>query len=140
MLKRLTRTTPTLFEQHGLDPAGDPALGVSGWAKHMALYRDIDVALDPMPYSGATTSCEALLMGVPVVTLAGADMVERLTASVLAAGCSDWIATTRTDYIDVATELVPDQKSATQPCNASNSSRNRFNVPIWGSPNEWLAN
>lgn len=97
-----------LLSDHGLDVSRlviQP--WVNGWANHMALYRDIDVALDPQPYSGATTSCEALLMGVPVVTLAGNDMVERLTASVLAsAGCKHWIANTTAGYIKTAAQLA----------------------------------
>ena len=61
--------------------------------EHLEFYNEIDVALDPMPYGGATTSCEALSMGVPVITYAGKGMVGRLTASVLnTAGLKDWIA------------------------------------------------
>ena len=76
---------------------------VEGWSKHMVLYAEMDVALDPIPYGGATTTCEALLMGVPVVTLAGDGMVGRLSASVLtSAGQTDWIASNETDYIAIA--------------------------------------
>ena len=67
----------------------------------------MDVALDPLPYSGATTSCEALLMGVPVVSLAGASMAERLSTSVLAgAGLNDWIARNTDAYVDIAQTLA----------------------------------
>ena len=50
---------------------------------HLALYGRMDVALDTLPYSGTTTTCEALWMGVPVLTLAGQVMVERQSAAVL---------------------------------------------------------
>ena len=76
----------------------------------MRLYAAMDVALDPLPYSGATTSCEALLMGVPVVSLAGASMAERLSTSVLAgAGLNDWIARSADNYVEIAQTLAGSQ-------------------------------
>ena len=74
---------------------------------HLALYGAMDVALDPFPYGGATTSCEALIMGVPVITLAGQGMAGRLSSSILAsAGCEGWIAANQADYVALAQRLA----------------------------------
>ena len=64
------------------------------------------MALDPIPYGGATTSCEALSMGVPVITLAGKGMVGRLTASILySANLSDYIAENLDDYVEISRKI-----------------------------------
>ena len=74
---------------------------------HLALYKEIDVALDPFPYGGATTSCEALVMGVPVISLAGQGMAGRLTSSILASsGCEEWIAADHGNYVMLAQRLA----------------------------------
>jgi len=89
------------FAAAGVDPArltlnGDE-LSV---AAHLALYHGIDLALDPFPYNGTTTTCEALWMGVPVLTLAGRTHVARVGASLLTHAClADWIATSPDDYV-----------------------------------------
>ena len=77
---------------------------------HLRSYEQIDVALDPFPYHGTTTTCEALWMGVPVVSLAGDRHAARVGASLLTAvGHPEWIATSREEYIRLAVDL------ATQP-------------------------
>ena len=76
----------------------------SGGINHLRLYRHMDVALDPIPYGGATTTAEALWMGIPVVCLQGAGMVGRLSASLLHhAGLEGWSLTADLDsYISIA--------------------------------------
>jgi protein O-GlcNAc transferase len=74
---------------------------------HLALYHGIDVALDTFPYHGTTTTCEALWMGVPVVTLLGDRHVARVSASLLeAVGHPEWIAATPDDYVRLAVGLA----------------------------------
>jgi predicted O-linked N-acetylglucosamine transferase (SPINDLY family) len=76
---------------------------------HLARYRDIDIALDPFPFSGSTTTFEALWMGVPVVTLAGKNMASRWSAAMLGALKFDsWVAHSADTYIGVAAELARD--------------------------------
>ena len=73
----------------------------------MSRYGQMDLALDPIPYGGATTSCEALLMGVPVVSLAGPGMVGRLTASILeSAGLNQWLASDTRSFIQLTQAKV----------------------------------
>lgn len=79
-------------------------------AEHLQLYRRIDVALDPFPYNGTTTTCEALLMGVPVVTLAGRMHASRVGASLLeAVGRREWVAASERDLVARAVELANDR-------------------------------
>lgn len=80
---------------------------VEGGINHLKLYSEIDVALDPIPYGGATTTAEALWMGVPVVSLAGDGMVGRLAASLLIYGKqSNWVAQSLDRYIAIASTLA----------------------------------
>ncbi|MFM2043116.1 MAG: hypothetical protein RLY86_1692 [Pseudomonadota bacterium] len=77
---------------------------------HLRAYDRLDIALDPFPYSGTTTSCEALWMGVPVVTLAGSNHVGRVTASLLTGcGLAELVATDTADYVDRAVALAMDR-------------------------------
>jgi predicted O-linked N-acetylglucosamine transferase (SPINDLY family) len=76
---------------------------------HLALYNRIDIALDPFPYNGTTTTCEALWMGVPVVTLRGDRHAGRVGASLLTqVGLSDLIADSVETYIETAAALAGD--------------------------------
>jgi len=98
------------FEELGLMPERFVMLPWSeGTATHLAAYNEVDVALDPLPYNGATTTCEALWMGVPVVTLAGRTHPSRMGKSILmAAGCAEWIAADEDEYVRIASGLAGD--------------------------------
>jgi protein O-GlcNAc transferase len=70
---------------------------------HLACYRFADIALDTFPYNGTLTTCEALWMGLPVVTLTGDAHAGRTGTSILkAAGLSDWITASPAEYVDRA--------------------------------------
>ena len=81
-----------------------------GWREHMAYYNRLDIALDPVgAHGGYTTSCDALWMGVPVITLEGDRMATRMTASILSAiGHPEWIAHSEADYVDKVVALARD--------------------------------
>jgi predicted O-linked N-acetylglucosamine transferase (SPINDLY family) len=77
---------------------------------HLAWYNRVDVGLDTFPYNGTTTTCEALWMGVPVVSLAGVVHAGRVGASLLtAAGLPEFIAATEDEYIAQAAGLARDK-------------------------------
>jgi predicted O-linked N-acetylglucosamine transferase (SPINDLY family) len=76
---------------------------------HLDMYKHVDIALDPFPYNGTTTSCEALWMGVPFITLCGTRHVARVGTSILTrAGLTEFIAETEEDYIAKAVQLAND--------------------------------
>jgi protein O-GlcNAc transferase len=91
---------------------------LSGRAKHrefLATYNQIDIALDPFPYSGGLSTCEALYMGVPVLTRAGEIFAARHSVTHLAnAGLQDWIAHNTGDYINKAKILSADVAALAQ--------------------------
>lgn len=97
------------FIRRGIDPARVELLGSSRHAEYMAAYNEIDIALDPFPRTGGTTTCDALWMAVPTVTLAGTRYVTRLSATKLtAAGAGELITHSREAYIEKAVALAQD--------------------------------
>jgi protein O-GlcNAc transferase len=84
--------------------------GASPHAEMLAQYGDIDIALDPFPFSGGVTTCEALWMGVPVVTLPGEGAASRQTLGFLRAiGRTEWAARSAEDYVRIASGLAADR-------------------------------
>ena len=74
---------------------------------HLGLYREMDIALDTFPYHGTTTTCEALWMGVPVVSLAGQSHVSRVGVSLLSnVGLPELVAESEDEYVRIAVELA----------------------------------
>ncbi len=97
-----------LFEQHGINPSRLEFYGnINPYNEHLALYHHIDIALDTFPYHGTTTTCEALWMGIPVITLGGKSHVSRVGVSLLSSvGLQDLIADSPSDYIHKAISLA----------------------------------
>lgn len=104
------------FQRRGISPS---RLSLLGFAKtresHLATYGQVDIALDTFPYHGTTTTCEALYMGVPVLTLAGATHASRVGVSLLSSlGLKEYIAEHPADFVARAVALAraPDQLAA----------------------------
>lgn len=95
----------------GLDESRVELQGTKGTtADHLATYSLIDVALDPYPYNGTTTTCEALWMGVPVISLEGERHAARVGASLLrTVGHPELLASDPDNYVRVASDLANDR-------------------------------
>lgn len=101
-----------LFADRGIEPARiDLMPHLPAVDHHLLAFGRIDIALDPFPYNGTTTTCEALWMGVPVVTLAGRHHVSRVGASLLTqCGLPDLVATDEAGYVETAVALARDSQ------------------------------
>ena len=81
-----------------------------GLQDHWNLYSRVHVALDTTPYNGTTTTCEALWMGVPLVTIEGDRHAARVSTSILhAAGHKEWVANSPEDFAAIASRLATDR-------------------------------
>jgi len=105
-----------LFAEQDID-AGQLAFqdSVPSFQGHMAAYNQVDIALDTFPYNGTTTTCEALWMGVPVITLAGQVHAARVGVSLLTdVGMESLIARDTEAYVALAVQLAqqPDRLTA----------------------------
>jgi protein O-GlcNAc transferase len=93
----------------GVEETRAAFVGRQSLAGYLETYRMIDVALDPYPYGGGTTTCDALWMGVPVVSLAGRTGVARAGSTLLSnVGLEHLVARSEEQYVDVATRLMSD--------------------------------
>lgn len=99
-----------LFEEHGATRDRVELRGrTATQAEHLGLYQRLDIALDTFPYNGTTTTCEALWMGVPVITLVGKTHAGRVGLSLLAnLGRKEWCAESREQYLSHAADLASD--------------------------------
>lgn len=101
------------FIDLGVNPRRLELQGPCFHAELLAAYSQVDIALDPFPFNGGLTSCEALWLGLPLVTLAGTDQAAVMAARQGLAllqqiGRPEWIATSEAHYIAIAAKLAAD--------------------------------
>jgi predicted O-linked N-acetylglucosamine transferase (SPINDLY family) len=95
------------FRRHGILSEQLRLDGPADHAAFLAAYAEVDIALDPFPYSGGTTTMEALWQGVPVLSFNGDRWASRTSRSLLlAAGLADWCRPDLADYIAQAVALA----------------------------------
>jgi len=104
------QATRQRFAACGIDPQ---RLVLEGWSSSrsdsLACYNRVDIALDPFPYAGTTTTLEALWMGVPVISLHGDRFIAHVGESILHnVGLPDWIAADREAYVAIAAAHAAD--------------------------------
>ena len=110
-----TRDVIQRFEAHGIAPERLLLEGYSERGAYLDAYRRVDIALDPFPYHGGTTTAEALWMGVPVLTKRGARFLSHIGESIAHnAGQADWIAVDDDEYVAkaIAFAACPDSLAA----------------------------
>ena len=95
------------FADYGVEAKRINFLGSQSFDNYLRLHEQVDINLDTSPYTGGTTTCHSLWMGVPVITLAGDTATSRGGASLLnALGLTDLIAHTEKEYVNIAKHLA----------------------------------
>ena len=106
----IAERTAARFGEHGI-AAGRLILqpAVTDYAEHLSRYHQVDIALDPFPYNGGTTTVEALWMGVPVLTRRGDRYVSHMGENIMHnMGMPEWIAADSDDYLSKAAAFGAD--------------------------------
>ena len=100
------------FDSHGVASTRLTILArTATFQEHLAVYRQVDIGLDPFPMNGGTTTVEALWMGTPVITLAGERFIERMGTSLLTAvGLEEMIVQSPEEYFNKAVDLAQDEE------------------------------
>lgn len=99
------------LEAVGIDLSRVHLEGSSPREIYLSCYRDVDLILDTFPFSGGTTTMEALWMNTPVLTVRGSTLVERQTSAILThLGLEDWVASGVEEYIEIAANISHDQR------------------------------
>jgi predicted O-linked N-acetylglucosamine transferase (SPINDLY family) len=91
------------FAEQGIEADRLELVGKLSWREHLEAYNRVDIALDPFPYNGTTTSVEGLWMGVPLLGLKGDRLVAHMGESILhTMGMTEWIAADKAEYVTKA--------------------------------------
>jgi predicted O-linked N-acetylglucosamine transferase (SPINDLY family) len=133
------------LQQVGIDPGRVSMHGPMRRHAYLAAHAEVDIILDTFPYPGGTTTCEALWMGVPTLTLAGDTLIARQGASLLtAAGLPQWVALNEADYVTKAATFASDvaalaklraqlrQHVAASPLFDAERFAKNFEAALWG--------
>jgi predicted O-linked N-acetylglucosamine transferase (SPINDLY family) len=106
---QLTTRLHALFARSGVAPDRIDVEDASPSSQYLERYAAIDIMLDPFPYTGGTTTRDALWMGVPVVTLYGAASSHRMSADLMqGVGLGEWIARSPAEYVSLALAAARD--------------------------------
>lgn len=146
----ICEVTRKKFAAHGIAAKRLVLEGSSPRAELLAAYQRVDIALDPFPYPGGTTSAEALWMGVPVLTKRGDRFLSHMGESIMHnAGLSDWIADDDDDYVAKAVAHTADlnrlaalraglrQQVLASPLFEANQFARNFEAALWGMWQNW---
>jgi predicted O-linked N-acetylglucosamine transferase (SPINDLY family) len=103
------------FTERGIDVSRVTLADRRGRLEYLSLINQVDIALDPFPFNGHTTTCDALWQGVPVVTLAGRMYAERFGSTAhVNLGLQDLIAGSLTEYVSIAARLAGNLEALSQ--------------------------
>jgi len=108
--KTVCKYAKAIFAERGISPDRIDLMSIRlSFTEHLDMYNSIDISLDTFPYNGTTTTCESLLMGVPVITLAGTTHASRVSMSILSTIGLPWLAARNSqEYIEHAVMLAND--------------------------------
>jgi len=108
-VESVRRRYRALFAAFGVDPSRVELTPPSAHAEYLSALGEVDIALDPFPFGGGITTCDALWMGVPVITCPGETFASRHSLSHLSsAGLTETIASTLDQYVELAVSLAGD--------------------------------
>jgi predicted O-linked N-acetylglucosamine transferase (SPINDLY family) len=109
--ERVRKDMTALFTVHGIEAERIHCVGlISQHNSHLGAYNELDICLDCWPYAGTATSCEALYMGCPMVTLKGGHHCQNVGSSLLQTiGFPELVVSTKDEYIKLAVDLARDK-------------------------------